>query len=326
MKALQLTAYNRLEMVDVPKPEPGEKEVLIKVEACGICGSDVHGVDGSTGRRLPPIIMGHEASGVIEKLGPGIKNYKVGDRVAFDSTIYCGECRYCREGSVNFCENRQVLGVSCDEFHRDGAFAEYVTVPEIVLYHMPDEVSFNQGAMLEPLAIGLHAVRITPIKIGDTALLMGAGIIGLMTLQGLKNSGCTNIYVADVDETRLELARKFGATETFDPRKVDIPAEIMKRTAGMGANISFDAVGHRIHSTRLYLQPAQGRFLYSHRQHHSDYYHAPSVCCGPPDNHYRLQRLLRRVRGGPGAYSEGYGGCGHGYVRGCTPGRGCQLV
>ncbi len=243
MKALQLTEYNKLEMVDVPKPEPKEKEVLIKVEACGICGSDIHGVDGSTGRRIPPIIMGHEASGIIEKLGPGIKNYKVGDRVAFDSTIYCGECRYCREGAVNFCENRQVLGVSCDEFHRDGAFAEYVTVPEIVLYPMPDEVTFEQGAMLEPLAIALHAVRITPITIGDTALLMGAGIIGLMTLQALKNAGCTKIYVADVDETRLELARKFGATETFDPRNVDLPAEIMKRTAGLGANISFDAVG-----------------------------------------------------------------------------------
>ncbi len=243
MKALQLKEYNHLEIVDAPKPSPKAGEVLIKVKACGICGSDIHGLDGSTGRRIPPLIMGHEASGIIEELGPGVKGYAKGDRVTFDSTLFCGECRYCREGHFNFCENRQVLGVACDEYPRDGAFADYVVVPAIVLYPMPDEVSFVQAAMIEPLAVAVHGVSITPITIGDTALLMGAGIIGLLTLQVLRTAGCGRIYVADVDEGRLKQAMDFGATGTFNPKKDDIPAEMKKLTGGLGAQIALDAVG-----------------------------------------------------------------------------------
>ena len=125
MRALLLEKYNELELRDVPIPEPGHQDVLIRVKACGICGSDVHGYDGSTGRRIPPLIMGHEASGIVHSAGRDVRNFKPGDRVTFDSTISCGACRFCAAGAINLCEKRQVLGVSCGEYRRNGAFAEY---------------------------------------------------------------------------------------------------------------------------------------------------------------------------------------------------------
>src|SRR5690554_2586946 len=113
MKALMLKEYNQFVVEDLPVPEIGSEDVLIKVKACSICGSDVHGMDGSTGRRIPPIVMGHEASGIIEETGDNVRGFKAGDRVTFDSTIYCGECYYCKRGQINLCDDRKVLGVSC---------------------------------------------------------------------------------------------------------------------------------------------------------------------------------------------------------------------
>src|SRR5689334_18285556 len=142
MKALVLKDYKRFAYEEVPTPTPAADEVLVAVKACGICGSDVHGMDGSTGRRRPPIIMGHEASGTVAATGQGVSGWKDGDRVTFDSTIYCGHCKYCQEGLINLCENRRVLGVSCAEYRQNGAFAEYVTVPERILYRLPEMLSF----------------------------------------------------------------------------------------------------------------------------------------------------------------------------------------
>src|SRR5271167_1006988 len=136
MKALILTDRSKFSFGDAPAPQVGPEEVLVAVGACGICGSDVHGMDGSTGRRRPPIIMGHEAAGTIRKLGGGVTGWKPGDRVTFDSTVYCGHCDFCRSGRVNLCDNRRVLGVSCDEYRRDGAFAEFVAVPQHILYRL----------------------------------------------------------------------------------------------------------------------------------------------------------------------------------------------
>ncbi len=126
MKSLLLSEYNHLEIADLPLPAVGADDVLVRVEACGICGSDVHGYDGSTGRRIPPIVMGHEAAGTVEAAGANVHGYAKGDRVTFDSTIYCGECAYCARGEINLCNNRQVIGVSCGDYRRYGAFAEYV--------------------------------------------------------------------------------------------------------------------------------------------------------------------------------------------------------
>jgi L-iditol 2-dehydrogenase len=243
MKALLLSEYNRLEIVEVPMPRPGPEEVLIRVEACGICGSDVHGYDGSTGRRIPPIIMGHEAAGTIAAVGPDVTGVKEGDRVTFDSTIYCGKCEYCRRGEMNLCENRQILGVSTPDFRRPGAFAGYVVVPQRVLYNLPETVEFNAAAMVEPLAVAVHAVAVSELKAGWSALVVGAGMIGLLVLQALRDAGCSHVMVSDIDDTRLNLALELGATAVFNAKTMDVPAEVLKHTHGAGVDVALEAVG-----------------------------------------------------------------------------------
>src|SRR5258708_6953282 len=147
MKALLLTKYRSLEIADLPTPEAGPDEVLIRVAACGICGSDVHGYDGSSGRRIPPIVMGHEAAGTIAAVGSDVTGLSRGDRVTFDSTIYCGQCPPCSRGEVNLCDRRQVLGVSCGDYRRPGAFAEFVVVPARIVYQLPTNFAFEEAAM-----------------------------------------------------------------------------------------------------------------------------------------------------------------------------------
>ncbi len=243
MKALVLTQYHHLEIQDVPEPEIGPEEVLVAVKACGICGSDVHGMDGSTGRRRPPIVMGHEAAGVIVRLGASVQGWTVGDRVTFDSTVYCGHCVPCRAGHINLCDNRRVLGVSCEEYRRHGAFAEYVAVPQHILYRLPDNLSFHRAAMVEALSIAVHAAARTRVRLDDTALVVGAGMIGLLVLQTLRAAGCGRIFVADLVPARLDLARKLGADVAFQSDAVDVPQEILTRTGGRGVDIAVEAVG-----------------------------------------------------------------------------------
>ena len=129
MKALILSGYKQLDIVDIAKPQPADDELLIRIKACGICGSDVHGYDGSTGRRLPPVVMGHEAAGIVEAVGNAVSGFQPGDRVTFDSTVFCGKCYFCLRGQINLCDEREIIGVSTPTFRRMGAFAEYVTVP-----------------------------------------------------------------------------------------------------------------------------------------------------------------------------------------------------
>jgi L-iditol 2-dehydrogenase len=242
MKALVLEAYNHLVYEDVPEPTIADDEVLIEVKACGICGSDVHGMDGSTGRRIPPIIMGHEAAGVIREVGPAVNGWRTGERVTFDSTIYCGECYYCRGGQVNLCENRRVLGVSPGTYRQHGAFAEFVAVPARILYRLPDAVSFVQAAMLEPLSVAFHAVSLPKIKLGDSAVVVGAGMIGLLVIRALRLAGCGQIIAVDLDETRLAAARTFGADVGLISGP-DVPGQVQGMTEGRGADLGFEVVG-----------------------------------------------------------------------------------
>jgi len=243
MKALVLKEYNLFEIADVDTPTLAADDVLVAVKACGICGSDVHGMDGSTGRRMPPIVMGHEAAGVIAEVGSAVTGWAVGDRVTFDSTIYCGACAYCREGRVNLCDNRRVLGVSCTDYRQDGAFAEYVAIPQHILYRLPDSVSFAQAATVEALSIAVHAVGITPIKLADRAVVVGAGTIGLLIAQALRASGCGMVAVVDIDSGRLDLAQRLGATVVLDSARCDVPAQVLELTSGRGADLVFEAVG-----------------------------------------------------------------------------------
>jgi L-iditol 2-dehydrogenase len=243
MKALVLAKYNHLNYRDVPEPEIGPDDVLVQVRACGICGSDVHGVDGSSGRRIPPLIMGHEASGVVARVGEGVTEWQEGERVTFDSTIYCGECGFCRRGLTNLCDDRRVLGVSCAEYRQDGAFAEYVAVPQHILYRLPDGLSFEQAAMVEALSIAFHAVERTSISLNDAAVVVGAGMIGLLVIQALRAAGCGTVVAVDLDPQRLELAQELGADEGLRPDADDVVARVLERTAGRGADVAFEVVG-----------------------------------------------------------------------------------
>jgi len=243
MKALVLEDYNRLEYKDVPDPLVGPDDVLIDVKACGICGSDVHGMDGNSGRRQPPIIMGHEAAGVISDLGSNVTEWKKGDRVTFDSTIYCGGCHFCKLGQINLCDNRRVLGVSCDQYRRHGAFAQYVVVPQHILYRLPDELTFTREAMVESLSIAYHAVNRTTVLPNDTAVVVGTGMIGLLVIQVLRAAGCGDIIAVDIDADRLELAEKLGADLGLKSDDCNVTDEVIERTEGRGADLAFEAVG-----------------------------------------------------------------------------------
>jgi L-iditol 2-dehydrogenase len=246
MKSLMLREYKQLEIVDIPVPIPAPDEVLVRVKACGICGSDVHGYDGSSGRRIPPIVMGHEAAGVVAGMGSKVSGIQEGDRVTFDSTIYCGRCAYCLRGEVNLCDRRQVLGVSTPEYRRPGAFAEYVLVPQRIMHRLPGDISFAEAAMVEPLAVAVHAVSLSEINENSTVLVVGAGMIGILVMQALRAANCSRIYISDIDDTRLRLAEQLGATATINAKKADTAAEIHGLTSGTGVDVALEAVGNSV--------------------------------------------------------------------------------
>ncbi|MBM3457170.1 MAG: galactitol-1-phosphate 5-dehydrogenase [Armatimonadetes bacterium] len=243
MKALLLTAYRQLEVTDFPDPTCGDDDVLIRVRACGICGSDVHGYDGGSGRRIPPLIMGHEAAGEVAATGRNVTDLKIGERVTFDSTVYCGKCWFCRRGQINLCEARNVVGVSCAEYRRHGAFAEYLTVPRHIVYRLPDSFPFEHAALIESVSIAFHAVHRTPIQLGDTAVVVGTGMIGLLVVQSLKLRGVGRIIAVDIDDFKLERARELGADVGLNSRKLDVAAAVAELTEGRGADVGLEVVG-----------------------------------------------------------------------------------
>ncbi|MGH9616978.1 MAG: galactitol-1-phosphate 5-dehydrogenase, partial [Acidobacteriaceae bacterium] len=246
MKALVMTDYGRLEIVKTETPKADDDELLIRIAACGICGSDVHGYDGSTGRRVPPIIMGHEAAGVVETVGSAVLGFHRGDRVTFDSTVSCGKCFFCHRGQVNLCDQREVIGVSTPDFRRMGAFAEYIAVPARVAYRLPDNMPFEHAALIEATSVAVHAVSLTPIALEDTVVIVGAGMIGLLTLQAAILAGAGKVFVFDVDDSRLELARNLGATRTFNSRNTSSVQELLEVANGRGADAVLECVGTSI--------------------------------------------------------------------------------
>jgi len=243
MKALVLEEYNKLVYRDWPDPVIASDEVLVQVKAVGICGSDVHGMDGRTGRRIPPLIMGHEAAGVIVLTGKDVKNRENGDRVTFDSTIYPLDDWYTLRGMYNLSDNRMVFGVSPGEYRRHGAFAEYVNVPQYILYKIPDNVSFTQAAMVEPVAVAAHAVELSSPGWNDSVAVIGSGMIGLFIIQVLRSKGCGKIFAVDTDPLKLKLALMLGADYAFNPSTEKIREEIRSLTSGRGADQSFEAAG-----------------------------------------------------------------------------------
>lgn len=225
MKGLVYHGPNTMRYEDVPDVSPAEGEVKILPRGVGICGSDIHGYMGLTGRRIEPMIMGHEFAGVIEELGSGVTGLEVGERVAVFPVGFCGECAMCRSGDVHFCENRRFYGVLSE----NGAFADYLSVPAKCCFKIADSVSFEVASLMEPLAVAYRAVGRIPDSgiVGKNVFIAGAGTIGLLTLACAKIRNPDKIIVSDLSDSRLEVAKRMGATHVLNPSRDNVPETVM---------------------------------------------------------------------------------------------------
>jgi len=257
MKAAVFTAPERVEVRDVPIPEIKDDEVLVKVKAVGLCGTDIHIFKGEYFTEFP-VIPGHEFSGVIDRVGRGVRYFKEGDRVTADPNIFCEACYFCKRNLQNHCEDLRVIGVSGRQ--ANGAFAEYVAVPFKNVFPLDDAITFTQGAFVEPLACVAHGLDLAEIRFGSEVLVVGAGPIGLLLLQSLKAGGAARVAVLDLDPEKLRMARELGADLTFaaDGRE----AEAFKAVAPRGFDYVVDATGIPaiIEKSFAYLKKA-GTFL-----------------------------------------------------------------
>ncbi len=225
-----------LREVEAPRPAPGE--VLVRVRAAGVCGSDVHGFTGSTGRRSPGVIMGHEFCGTVEETGEGVETHRVGDRVVVQPIVSDGTCPQCRAGRPTLCLNRRGIGWSVN-----GGYAEFVSVPGRNALPLPGEVGWHEGALVEPLAVALHAANLTPLEVGDTVAVLGAGPVGLLTVLALRLRGAGRVIVSDLSPHRLGLARRLGADEVIHASETDPVEEVRRLTGGLGADAVLEVVG-----------------------------------------------------------------------------------
>jgi len=236
MKAAVWYGGKDIRIEDVPTPKIKDDEVLVKVKAVSICGSDLHAYMGVSKRRVPPLVMGHEFSGEIVKLGSSVKGLREGDHVVIEPVLSCGKCIPCKHGRSNICENMKLVGL-----HLSGAFSEYVSIPTSKCHKLPDSVSFEDASLVEPLAVAVHAVNLTSLDKGEDVCIIGSGAVGLMTLQVAKSKGVGKIFVIDTLDYRLEIAKKLGTTTTINAKKED---PVKKVLAGGGVDIVFEAVGH----------------------------------------------------------------------------------
>ncbi len=236
MKALVYEGPWQMALREVPEPEAGAHDVIVEVAAVGICGSDVHGYRGTTGRRIPPLIMGHEFSGIVVAAGEAVTTAEPGDAVVVQPLITCGECANCRAGLYNICSNRSGLGM----MNVAGAYAERVRVPERLLYPLPSTMTFAQGALVEPLAVAMRAANLTPLHLAGSVAVIGTGAIGLLTIMAMRMKGAGQIVAIDVDDHKLELASRIGADVIINSRDEDPVAAVQ---AAGGVSTVIEAVG-----------------------------------------------------------------------------------
>jgi L-iditol 2-dehydrogenase len=235
MRALVYSDWETLQMADVPMPEPAPGEVLVRVQAAGICGSELEAVRKHSPRRPPPLILGHEFTGVIEATGEGVKEWNEGDEIVANAVIADGRCPSCRRGDTHLCLHRQLFGM-----HRPGAFAEYVTVPAVALIKRPAGVVPAAAALTEPLANGVHIAGLLADREPETVVVFGAGPIGLLTMQVLRHRFGCKVAVIDQSLARLVLAQKLGAEAIFEPSDHG-PIHLWAGELGIDATV--DAVG-----------------------------------------------------------------------------------
>lgn len=245
MKTLYYPAFNELTIEDRPVPEITDYEVLVQVAACGICGSELESFAHQSAKRTPPIIMGHEFSGVITAVGKAVRGFAVNDKIVSNSIVFCGACAPCKAGATNLCTRRQVFSI-----HRNGAFGEFVNVPQSSLLHLPAGLSAEEACLAEPLANGVHMVNLTSHIRAKKVLVIGAGPIGLMALQAFRAMKGAQCLVSDIDESRLEVARQLGAEGLINPVKEDLLQRVADWTEGRGVDIVIDAVGRSLTATQ----------------------------------------------------------------------------
>jgi L-iditol 2-dehydrogenase len=238
MRVLNYPEFDRLEVRDLDVTPPRPDEVSIKVAACGLCGSELETFKNHSPRRQPPLVMGHEFCGVIAELGAEVRNWRKGARVVSNSLVPCGRCVRCERGDTHLCAQRQIFGM-----HRPGAFAEFVNVPARCLIPWPVNLPAEAAALAEPLANGIHVVNLTRHLPAATALVLGAGPIGLFCQQALQVLRGSRVFVADLSPERLAIAKKLGAAGVINPREQDAAKVLLAATGGEGADLVVDAVG-----------------------------------------------------------------------------------
>ena len=241
-RAAFMTGIRKLEFRDVPVPAPKAGEVLVKVEYVGICGSDVHYFEhGRIGDFVVEgdFILGHECAGTVVELGEGVTTHKVGDRVALEPGATCGKCEFCKTGRYNLCPDVRFLATP--PYH--GCFENYIAFPAELAFHLPDSIPAKEGALIEPLSVGLEAADVANVKLGDSVVILGSGCIGLMALLACKARGAADVIVVDVIGKRLEKAKELGATAVINAAETDTAAEVMRLTGGAGAEIVMETAG-----------------------------------------------------------------------------------
>lgn len=255
MKAALLTDLNQFEINEITKPQPAKDEVLVQVKAAGICGSDIHKMQSSWKYELP-MVMGHEFSGVIEAIGENVKEVKLGDRVAVAPLIPCHECEYCRAGKYQLCENYTMIGS-----HRYGAFEEYVTVPKENIINIGDKITFEEAAMIEPLAVAAHGVMGLDPKLGDVVAIFGLGTIGILTVQWLRLAGVKKIIGIDIDANKLSNSLNYGVTDTINSLEESLQERIFEFTNGIGVDIAIECAGSKITEEQCLLITKKGGLI-----------------------------------------------------------------
>lgn len=257
MKTAVMTDIRKVRIEEREKPVPKEGEVLVKVEYVGICGSDLHYYEsGRIGNFIvePPFVLGHEAGGTVVEVGSGVTHLKAGDRVALEPGKTCGHCEHCKEGKYNLCED--VIFFATPPV--DGVFQEYVAHEAGLCFKLPDNVSTLEGALVEPLSVGLHAAMQGGAHIGQTAVVTGAGCIGLVSLLALKAMGVSRVIVVDVIDKRLQKAKELGADYVINGKEQDTVAEIKRLTEGKGCDLSIETAGTQITASQLIQASKKG--------------------------------------------------------------------
>jgi len=239
LAAVMKSLNEPLQVQEVPTPVPGTSEVRIRIQASGLCSSDLHYMKGDSPVAKMPIILGHEVAGVVDEIGPGVTTVKAGDQVAVHYLITCGTCDLCRSGNENFCSDCRMIGKTID-----GGFAEYIVVPQANAIAVPSDVPIEYAALAgDAIATPYHAVKLAPVKEGDRVMILGLGGLGIHAVQLPRLFGAATVIAVDVSEAKLVLARQLGADHTINPVREDMAAAIRRVTAGKGVDVAIELIG-----------------------------------------------------------------------------------